>query len=248
MQNRLSIPWFAVLIAACLAFTAGCKKSDDEKDQTAAEVAGDTLTGDTAADTTVGPPKDQVSAETTDVPLAENVRVPEDAVEEITDTVVNPPDEKGEDNAVPPDAPVEEETSQPDLPAEDSGPEDVVVPDAEEDTTTPQDVGPFSDLQNAGACTNDADQAVLDDDTLENSMQGCITQCIGKPVTCLTNCIVDETGLSEECAACFAESVACAMEHCADVCIGNPGSPECKQCRLENCGPALQECSCLWMQ
>ena len=80
------------------------------------------------------------------------------------------------------------------------------------------------------------------------------TGCPAETIDALTNCVLDCTQtlitditggpLSDECAACYGESVSCSAENCAAAGCTNPTSPSCIQCRCdEGCTPGFDVCS-----
>jgi hypothetical protein len=58
-----------------------------------------------------------------------------------------------------------------------------------------------------------------------------------------TECIIQETGLSDDCGACFGASAACVVKNCLTQCIGGASSPGCVSCREQNCDPAFIDCA-----
>lgn len=98
-----------------------------------------------------------------------------------------------------------------------------------------------------GACTNDADKVIVDDPA--SDVTGKATQCgLGcmgdaDPATCSTPCVVNETGLSEACSACYAQLIACTVEKCLAQCAGGL-TDGCIQCqRDQGCSAPYYECS-----
>jgi hypothetical protein len=80
------------------------------------------------------------------------------------------------------------------------------------------------------------------------------TGCPPETIAALTNCVVsctqtlieDITGstLSQDCADCYGESVACSANLCVAAGCTNPTSPGCIQCRCdEGCTPGFDVCS-----
>jgi hypothetical protein len=94
----------------------------------------------------------------------------------------------------------------------------------------------------AGACTNEADLAIV----MSKDVAGITGQC-GKenfgaePKT--SECIKTGTGLSDACVACFAGTVKCVVEKCLNDCLADANSQACKDCRAANCDPAFEACS-----
>jgi hypothetical protein len=136
----------------------------------------------------------------------------------------------------------EEEEVQPDLPGEpdsfDVRPEDVAPPDFSIDDL-PVDL---SDII-PGACVNAADQDIIDTVNIVQHAANCIVSCMSD-VACLTDCISDDTGLSEACSACFAEGTLCIYSNCLSQCLSDPESAACLECREESgCNEAFEACS-----
>ncbi len=90
-------------------------------------------------------------------------------------------------------------------------------------------------------CLNDADQAVLDGIDAEMVANGCAVQNVGN-VDGAVECIVQETGLSMDCAACFGLTIGCVFEMCLPACF-DPASDACIECRTTNCDPPFLACS-----
>jgi hypothetical protein len=70
-----------------------------------------------------------------------------------------------------------------------------------------------------------------------------VTQCV---VACTQDTVEQITGstLSQECSACYGESVACGAVNCATSGCSVPTSTPCVECRCENdCGPGFDRCS-----
>jgi hypothetical protein len=110
-------------------------------------------------------------------------------------------------------------------------------------TCEPTDVPPPD-----GACTNSADQGIIDmlgSAGLEAAITDCGTGCFfasGDKAQCVIDCMTDDIGLSAECAGCFGLVTGCALEHCALDCI-NAG-PGCDQCMAEfGCQDDFPACS-----
>ncbi len=72
----------------------------------------------------------------------------------------------------------------------------------------------------------------------------CGWQCIGKPPEdpCMATCIAERGGVSQPCAQCYAELLACIGANCLGKCV-RPESPECAACAVQNCGVAFEACS-----
>lgn len=77
---------------------------------------------------------------------------------------------------------------------------------------------------------------------MQNKVGACGQQNLGQdPAT--KDCIVMQTGLSDACAQCFADTVSCAVQHCLTECLSDPNSQACVNCRAQNCDPAFYACS-----
>jgi hypothetical protein len=93
-------------------------------------------------------------------------------------------------------------------------------------------------------CTDSADLGIIQDPTamVQEKVGTCGQQNLGMdPAT--KNCIVMQTGLTEPCAQCFANTVACAAQHCLTQCLSDPASQACSDCRATNCDPEFYLCS-----
>lgn len=66
--------------------------------------------------------------------------------------------------------------------------------------------------------------------------------------TCVSDCLAEATGLSEECSACFGAVTGCAMENCMAECGSDPTGEECLACIDENCGADFETGSGLPME
>ena len=98
-----------------------------------------------------------------------------------------------------------------------------------------------------GACTNDDDKTIIDDpDTdvtavaTEYAYQCLTSDDIG---ACTAEGVTTDTGLSTDCALCYAEQVVCAAENCLGECISDSTAQGCVDCRNENCVPLFEPCS-----
>ncbi|MFH1809462.1 MAG: hypothetical protein ABIJ09_12005 [Pseudomonadota bacterium] len=106
----------------------------------------------------------------------------------------------------------------------------------------------FENYQRAivGYCQNDADQAALTDPALdlEAEVSACSYECLLNELmsTCVTRCVQDEVGLTEECARCYGDNTECVLHNCINDCVdGN--SPACTTCRDQYCTAAFEACS-----
>jgi hypothetical protein len=62
-------------------------------------------------------------------------------------------------------------------------------------------------------------------------------------VTAATQCIADETGLSEACMACVGGIVSCGSTNCQMHCVGDQSTTECQGCLETNCYHDYRTCS-----
>ena len=95
-----------------------------------------------------------------------------------------------------------------------------------------------------GACTGDADMEILENTDVQGAATGCAFQCMQDPdmEACTRACIIEQTGLTEPCAQCFAALIACIGANCLMVCL-DPNNPECGPCTDQHCSAAFLECS-----
>ncbi|RZV52345.1 MAG: hypothetical protein EX268_12205 [Deltaproteobacteria bacterium] len=78
----------------------------------------------------------------------------------------------------------------------------------------------------------------------------CPTGVVDELSSCVTQCSQDAIaeasppGLSDSCAACLGDKVACDASLCTNLCVADVSSPACIQCRCENdCTPRFETCS-----
>ena len=99
-----------------------------------------------------------------------------------------------------------------------------------------------------GACTNDADMA-LDLGVVGEKTSDIATSCYlggatedAAYITCATEGLIAETGVSEGCADCYVQNALCAKNNCLVPCLSDPDA--CTECRDENgCTDAFFNCS-----
>jgi hypothetical protein len=118
------------------------------------------------------------------------------------------------------------------------------------DLATPPDLAIAPDLaKRPGACTNDADVAVLM--AKVNDIQGILSSCaqssFGKEPAA-HDCIKQMTGLSDACTTCFSNGLDCAIKNCFSPCLSDATSAACVTCRMKNCDPGFVSCSGLAAQ
>jgi hypothetical protein len=102
-----------------------------------------------------------------------------------------------------------------------------------------------------GMCMNAEDGAILNDPEMDVAgvTTDAATACyLGGAteddayVACTSEALIDETGLSDECADCFVQNALCAKNNCLVECLTDPVA--CETCRDENgCTSAFYECS-----
>ena len=94
----------------------------------------------------------------------------------------------------------------------------------------------------AGACTNEADQSIIDTTDVQGIAQDCALSNFGNEPAA-TECIKNETGLTQDCVVCFQGIVGCAFANCIGQCAADPSGGPCDECLQANCYPAFTECS-----
>jgi hypothetical protein len=111
------------------------------------------------------------------------------------------------------------------------------------DTGTAADTGTASDTGTMmGACTNAADQAVVDETDVAAEAEACGRDCFGGGM-CVTECMRDDVGLSMECASCFGDTAECTRDNCLTACLGTDEA-RCTMCRREaGCLGDFEACS-----
>ena len=71
---------------------------------------------------------------------------------------------------------------------------------------------------------------------------GCSVEC-GSDETCLTDCLIEETGLSWDCSICYGSFLTCTDEVCGDVCGGDDNAA-CATClETQGCVDAIGTCT-----
>ena len=137
-----------------------------------------------------------------------------------------------------------EDTGGEDTGGEDTGGEDTGGEDTGGEDTGGEDTGadvgadaadaamPMGDL-----CINDADLALLLEVDATGEAQDCGLGCLGDadPGACSATCVAEATGLSADCAGCYADTVVCSIENCLAQCATDPSSEACTTCQAENC-------------
>jgi hypothetical protein len=95
------------------------------------------------------------------------------------------------------------------------------------------------------ACINPDDAAILETTDVQGAAITCGIGCIADtdPETCMNTCVIDETGLSEDCTQCFTDLFGCTLTNCAGECIADPTSDACALCTVDSCGESFEDCS-----
>jgi hypothetical protein len=100
-----------------------------------------------------------------------------------------------------------------------------------------------------GMCMNAEDGAILASMDVADATSTAATDCyLGGAtedeayVTCTSEALIDETGLTAGCVDCFVQSALCAKNNCLVECLSDPVA--CETCREENgCTSSFYECS-----
>ncbi len=96
-----------------------------------------------------------------------------------------------------------------------------------------------------GACTNPADDTVHESYDLLDEAVTCTVGCLSDPnrVACVASCLTANTGVSPDCAGCYADSSECGLQNCAGQCAIDQNAPPCQACLEANCIEAFDDCS-----
>ena len=103
-----------------------------------------------------------------------------------------------------------------------------------------------------GACLNDADMAILGPDggdAVKAAATDCAMACIAEPtvdeiVACANPCVVENTGLTEDCSGCYTAIIACTIINCLGECVADSEAPECLGCMdASGCYADFFECT-----
>jgi hypothetical protein len=104
------------------------------------------------------------------------------------------------------------------------------------DNTTPDS------STSTGACANTADRDIHGAMDVSAEVETCAQDCFGSG-SCVTECVVRETALSESCAMCYGNATECARNECALRCISGE-SADCEACRDEKgCTAGFEACA-----
>lgn len=127
-------------------------------------------------------------------------------------------------------------------------PEDAAT-DTEMDTEPADAVDDASDVpveMPVDACTGSGDQAIIDSTDVYGEAAGCAMSCLSAPdmAVCVQPCLVDATGLGDDCALCYGAAVQCSFENCLSSCSTDPEGAECQACIEESgCQAGFETCS-----
>jgi len=98
----------------------------------------------------------------------------------------------------------------------------------------------------AGACNNPDDKMKLMDQMTAKAAAGaCGQMCALDPnqSKCAATCMKMKTMISDACAACWGDTIACGIQKCLMQFIADPNSPMCQMCTMTNCEPAFHMCA-----
>ena len=94
------------------------------------------------------------------------------------------------------------------------------------------------------ACDNPDDLAALDESDTFGVALGCLLKSgCGTDAFCLADCISDQTGLSQDCAYCWAALSICGLDSCLVICNPDMGSATCRECISKQCGADFEICA-----
>lgn len=143
-----------------------------------------------------------------------------------------------------------EDTSMDDTSMTDTSMDDTSMTDTSMEDTPMEDTSAAVDL-----CTNEADfpivtSADIDPDTdgeqtVTGEAQDCGLSCLGDTDSrqCSVDCIVAATGVSDPCAGCYGDTVACSIENCLAPCATDPSGEGCTSCQEEFCLEDFYACT-----
>jgi hypothetical protein len=97
-----------------------------------------------------------------------------------------------------------------------------------------------------GVCQNEMDCPLVRGGQARSTASSCGIGCLGDTdeATCGAECVVAESDLTAECAACYIAIVDCSRDHCLIECAGDPEGGDCFDCQVANgCRTAFDECS-----
>jgi hypothetical protein len=144
----------------------------------------------------------------------------------------------------------EEEGSDGDADADGDGDTDTDVDvdgdgDVDADGDTDGDADGDTDGGVEDACQDAEDLSILATVDVQGIMTACSLGCIGdpNPSACVGACIVEDSGLTEDCAGCFVGVFECVSASCLEQCMTDPTGDECIACTTESCAPGFEDCS-----
>ena len=97
-----------------------------------------------------------------------------------------------------------------------------------------------------GVCQNETDCPLVHSGQARSTASTCGIGCLGDAdeATCGAECVVAESNLTTECAACYIAIVNCSRTNCLIECATDPESSDCFDCQVANgCRTAFDECS-----
>lgn len=104
-----------------------------------------------------------------------------------------------------------------------------------------------------GACTSAADLAVVCANDVNTTTSNCALGCnaqggdAGTKVACTVACVKGQLNPppTDACIACYADSVACALQYCLQPCLAGASDPTCTTCRVQHgcSGTFYRSCS-----
>lgn len=95
-----------------------------------------------------------------------------------------------------------------------------------------------------GVCQNHTDCALVTDGRARLTAQSCSQTCLASSGTCTRDCVVQQLGMTADCAQCYADRVACMLMNCLGECVADPESEKCQQCDIDKgCRPNFDACS-----
>jgi hypothetical protein len=83
------------------------------------------------------------------------------------------------------------------------------------------------------------DLAIVCDAGFSDEVGTCARNASGDPAA-TAQCLVDDTGVSAECASCYGAVTGCILVNCIGECALNPDSQECEDCQVANGCDVLQ--------
>jgi len=97
-----------------------------------------------------------------------------------------------------------------------------------------------------GVCQNDTDCSLVRSGQARSTASTCGIGCIGDDdeAQCGADCVVAESGLTADCAACYVAIVNCSRDNCLVECASDPEGADCFDCQVTNgCRADFDECS-----